>query len=180
MRRIFSAISAFALLGATAAQGAVTSIKDSGFAIENSVEIAADAQSVYALLAAPDRWWSSAHTYSGVAGNLTLEPRAGGCFCERLPGPGGSSGSVEHARVIFAAPHKQLRLSGALGPLQAEAVTGTLDITITPTKKGVRLTMGYVAGGYVRMGMAPIAPMVDKVLGEQLAQLKRVAEVRKP
>jgi hypothetical protein len=64
--------------------------------------------------------------------------------------------------------------------LQAEGVMGTLDITITPTKKGVRVTVGYVAGGYVRMGMAPIAPMGDKVLGEQLAQLKRVAEVRKP
>jgi len=39
--------------------------------------------------------------------------------------------------------------------------------------------MGYVVGGYVRAGMAPIAPMVDKVLGEQLEELKRVAEGRK-
>jgi len=179
MRRIFSAIGALALLGAAPAHGAVTSAGDSGFAIENSVEIAADPQSVYALLATPARWWSAAHTYSGNAVNLSLEPRAGACFCERLRGPGGSVGSVEHARVIFAAPNKQLRLSGALGPLQAEAVTGTLDIVISPAKAGVRVTMGYVVGGYVRAGMTPIAPMVDKVLGEQLEELKRVAEGHK-
>jgi uncharacterized protein YndB with AHSA1/START domain len=178
MRRILFAISALALLGTAPAHGAVTSAGDGGFAIENSIEIAADARSVYALLVTPDRWWSAAHTYSGNAANLSLEPRAGGCFCERLPDPAGAIGSVEHARVIFVAPNKQLRLSGALGPLQAEAVAGTLDIVISPAKTGVRVTMGYVVGGYVRAGMKPIAPLVDKVLREQLEELKRVAEGR--
>src|SRR3546814_10432451 len=83
---------------------------------------------IYRLLSQPGRWWNGAHSYSGSAANLRLEPVAGGCFCEALPGEEGRVGSVEHARVIHAAPDRQLRLSGALGPLPAEAGTGTLKI----------------------------------------------------
>jgi hypothetical protein len=176
MRQASKAICLLALGMAAPAHAGVTSVSDAGFSIENSVEVADDARSVYALIATPAHWWSSQHSYSGDAANLTLEPRAGGCFCESLPGPGGSAGSVEHAHVVFAAPDRELRLSGALGPLQTEGATGTLDIIIAPVKDGVRVTMRYVVGGYVRTGMGSIAPMVDKVLSEQLMQLKHVAE----
>src|SRR3546814_3340582 len=93
-----------------------------------------------------------------------------------LPIKEGRVGSVEHARVIHAAPDRQLRLSGALGPLQAEAVTGTQTFDIAPSGKGVRVVMRYVFGGYIRMGAARIAPVVDKVLAEQLSGLQRAAE----
>ena len=73
-------------------------------------------------------------------------------------------------------PDKQLRLSAALGPLQSEGVAGTLDVTIKPSGKGVRVTMTYVVGGYVRAGAAVLAPLVDQVLNEQLQGLKRAAE----
>lgn len=119
------------------------------------------------------------HSYSGNAANLSLQLRAGGCFCETLPQAHGEAGSVEHARVIYALPGKQLRLSGALGPLQAEAVTGTLNFDITPHARGARVTLTYVAGGYLRGGGAAIAPVVDKVLGEQLESLKHAAEAGK-
>ncbi|WP_242125614.1 SRPBCC family protein [Sphingobium sp. Sx8-8] len=158
------------------AHGAVTASSDIGFAVENSVDVAADAGTVYRLLGQPGRWWSKEHSFSGNAANLSLKPVAGGCFCETVPGQGGQAGSVEHARVVYAAPDRQLRLSGALGPLQAEAVTGTLNFDIVPAGKGVRIVMSYVVGGYVRMGTAKIAPVVDRVLAEQLAGLKRAAE----
>ncbi|WP_150291175.1 SRPBCC family protein [Sphingobium estronivorans] len=161
---------------AVPAHSSVTASSDVGFAVENSVEIAADAPTAYRLLAQPARWWSSDHTYSGHAANLSLKPVAGGCFCEALP----NGGSVEHGQVIYAVPDKQLRLTGALGPLQAEAVTGTLDFTIEPVGKGVRVVMRYAAGGYLRMGGAKIASVVDKVLAEQLAGLARAAEAGKP
>ena len=164
---------------AAPAHSAVTASSDGGFAVENSVEVAADAATVYRLLGQPGRWWSSEHTYSGKAANLHLQPVAGGCFCETMPGKSGQAGSVEHARVIYAAPDRQLRLSGALGPLQAEAVTGTLTFDITPAGKRVRVVMSYVVGGYIRMGGMRIAPIVDKVLAEQLAGLKRAAEAEK-
>ncbi|HKY81885.1 MAG TPA: SRPBCC family protein [Sphingobium sp.] len=176
-------IKRLALIGAGVAMAApapsaVTSSSDIGFAVEESVEIAADAATVYRLLGEPGSWWSKDHSYSGNAANLSLELKAGGCFCELLPGVNGSAGSVEHARVLYAAPGKQLRLSGALGPLQAEAVTGTLTFQISPGARGTRVTLSYVVGGYVRAGAARIAPIVDKVLAEQLEGLRRAAEAR--
>lgn len=158
---------------AAPAHAAVTASSDAGFVTENSVEIAADAASVYALMILPGRWWSDAHTYSGDSANMTIDARAGGCFCEALPA---QQGSVEHARVVQAMPGKRLRLSGALGPLQADAVVGTLDLTITPSGKGVKVAMTYVVGGYLRGGAAAIAPVVDQVLAAQLQGLKRAAE----
>ncbi|PNQ00773.1 SRPBCC family protein [Sphingobium sp. SA916] len=155
---------------------AVTGSSDHGFAVENSVHISADAATVYRLLGQPGRWWNGQHTYSGDAANLSLDPVAGGCFCEKVPGKDGRPGSVEHGRVIQAQPDRQLRLSGALGPLQAEAVTGTLTFDIAPDGEGARVGMSYVVGGYLRTGAAGIAPIVDRVLAEQLQGLKRAAE----
>ncbi|WP_019052932.1 SRPBCC family protein [Sphingobium xenophagum] len=161
---------------AAPAHSAVTATSDIGFATQSSVEIAAEPGAVYALLAMPGRWWSDSHTYSGDSANMVLDPRAGGCFYEVLPNPSGKPGSVEHGRVIYAVPDKQLRLSAALGPLQSEGVAGTLDVTIKPSGKGVRVTMTYVVGGYLRAGAAVLAPLVDQVLNEQLQGLKRAAE----
>ncbi|MEK7342794.1 MAG: SRPBCC family protein [Pseudomonadota bacterium] len=161
---------------AVPAHAAVTASSDAGFVSENKVEIAADPAAVYALITAPGRWWNDAHTYSGDSANMTIDARAGGCFCEAIPAKSGAAGSVEHGRVVYAVPGKQLRLSAALGPLQSEAVVGTLDLTITPSGNGVKVVMTYVVGGYVRGGTAKLAPIVDQVLAEQLAGLKRAGE----
>ena len=85
-------------------------------------------RSVYRELGQGRRWWDPAHTWSGSARNLKLEPKAGGCFCEKLA----DGGSVQHGRVIFAQPGKLLRLEGALGPLQDMAVTGVLSFNLAP------------------------------------------------
>src|SRR3546814_15202503 len=76
-------------------------------------------------------------------------------------------GSVQHARILFAQPNAMMRLSGAFGPLQGEAVTGTLTIQIKPTDAGAAIRFDYVVGGYMRFKVAEIAPAVDRVLGEQ-------------
>src|SRR3546814_11495384 len=64
-----------------------------------------------------------------------------------------------------------LRLSGAFGPLQGEALAGTLTIQIKETPTGSALRFDYVVGGYMRFKTADIAPAVDKVIGEQLVGL---------
>ncbi|HUD90193.1 SRPBCC family protein [Sphingobium sp.] len=174
--RIFGLLAWAGAAMAVPAHSAVTGTSEQGFATESSIEVAASGEAVYALLAEPGRWWSDSHTYSGDSANMTIDARGGGCFCETIPSKDGAAGSVEHGRIIYAAPGRQLRLSGALGPLQVEGVTGTLDFTIAPFGKGVKVKMTYVVGGYVRAGPATIAPLVDKVLGEQLAGLKRAAE----
>jgi hypothetical protein len=67
-----------------------------------------------------------------------------------------------------ADPGKILRLSGALGPLQSEAVNGTLTITLKPGEGGMtHIVRDYVVGGHMRYKTDEIAPGVDKVMAEQ-------------
>jgi uncharacterized protein YndB with AHSA1/START domain len=118
----------------------VTQASASGFATRDRVTVSAPAEDVWAALIEPARWWNGSHSWSGDAANLSLEPRAGGCFCERLP-PGGAmaEGSVQHMTVVHAAPGRLLRLTGALGPLQSEALTGTLSISLEAAEGGTAM-----------------------------------------
>jgi hypothetical protein len=63
-----------------------------------------------------------------------LHPRAGGCFCEVLPNleppDAAPRGGAEHMRVVYAEDARVLRMIGALGPMQSEAVTGVLTIVL--------------------------------------------------
>lgn len=62
-------------------------------------------------------------------------------------------------------------MAGALGPLQSEALAGTMTVTLKAGGVGTRIVMEYVVGGYMRYKTGEIAPAVDKVLGSQLASL---------
>ena len=66
-----------------------------------------------------------------------------------------------------------LRLSGAFGPLQGEALSGTLTIQIKEIPTGSLIRFDYVVGGYMRFKVGDIAPAVDGVIGEQLAGLAK-------
>lgn len=138
-----------------------------GFAVSHQAVVAASPDAVWAELIQPAHWWSGEHSWSGSASNFTLSARAGGCFCETLP----DGGFAEHARIIHAVPGKLLRMSGAFGPLQSEALTGTLTILLTPEAGGTRVRFDYIVGGYARFDLAPLAPAVDAVIGEQQNRL---------
>jgi len=161
---------ASASLGSVRAE--VKSIAPSGFEVVYTVTIAAPPQRVYAALGEIGQWWSSAHTFSRDATNLSLDLKAGGCFCERLK----DGGSVQHLSVVYAAPGEGLRLRGALGPLQMEGVDGTLAWALKPAEGGTKVTQSYVVGGYIRSGMDQWAPKVDRVLHEQLDRLTSFVE----
>lgn len=167
---------AAALLGAASlfvvpAQAKVIDQGDAGFTVAHTVQVAASPDDVWTMLRMPQKWWSKEHSWSGDAENFWLDSQAGGCFCEKLPDEGHGMGSVQHARIIFAKPGETMRLSGAFGPLQGEAATGTLTIQIKKTPTGSAIRFDYVVGGYMRFKIADIAAGVDKVLGEQLAGL---------
>lgn len=155
----------------------VTAVSESGFVVRLEAESPASKTEAWQALIAPGKWWSSEHTYSGDAANLYIDAQATGCFCEKLPRPadapeGQRMGSIEHMHVIYADPPQGvLRMSGGLGPLQSEAAHGTLTITVKPIPTGSRITWEYVVGGYIRMKSEELAPLVDKVLGEQIARL---------
>jgi uncharacterized protein YndB with AHSA1/START domain len=154
----------------------VKSATVNGFEVASATTISAPADRVYAALGEIGRWWSSSHTFSRDAANLSIELRAGGCFCERLK----DGGSVQHLQVVYAAPGQGLRLRGALGPLQTEGVDGTLSWTLKPREGGTSVVLSYVVGGYIRSGTEQWAPRVDRVLDEQLQRLKSFVEGKSP
>ncbi len=165
-----SAITA-GLVFAPAAYAKVVDQSEAGFTVAHTAQVAATPADVWKMLRMPQNWWSKEHSWSGDAANFWLDPQAGGCFCEKLPDTGLGAGSVQHARILFSKPGQLLRLSGAFGPLQGEALTGTLTIQIKETPTGSALRFDYVVGGYMRFKVGEIAPAVDKVIGEQLIGL---------
>lgn len=170
-----STAAAAAALLATSAAGAVVDVQPHGFKLSHTAEVAAPPAAVWQALVAPARWWSSSHSWSGDAKNLSLEPTAGGCFCERWAG-----GSAAHLTVTQAAPNQKLHLWGALGPLQMQGVAGGMTVTLKPTDGGTTVTLTYAVGGYLDGGAAKWAPLVDGVLGTQLGRLERLIETGKP
>jgi len=170
----FAAILMAAGLAAPPAAAKIIDQSDIGFTVAHTAQVAAAPEDVWKMLRMPDKWWSKEHSWSGDAANFWLDSQAGGCFCEKLPAEaGGTMGSVQHARILFAKPNELMRLSGAFGPLQGEAVTGTLTIQIKKTPTGSAIRFDYVVGGYMRFKVADIASGVDKVLGEQLIGLAK-------
>jgi uncharacterized protein YndB with AHSA1/START domain len=147
-----------------------------GFEVKRTAVLNAPADKVYAALSQPSQWWNKDHTWSGSAANLSLAPMAGGCFCEKLP----KGGSVMHMTVVFAQPGQALRLSGALGPLQTTGATGHLAWILSEKDGQTTLTQTYDVGGYMKGGLDKLAPIVDKVLGEQFDRLKAYAETGSP
>jgi uncharacterized protein YndB with AHSA1/START domain len=174
IRRLVPLTVVVAVGGPVAAE--VKSVTPNGFEVVSTATISAPPDRVYAALGEVGRWWSPSHTFSRDAANLSMELRAGGCFCERLK----DGGTVQHLQVVYAAPGEGLRLRGALGPLQTEGVDGTLSWTLKRAEGGTNVTQSYVVGGYTRSGMEQWAPRVDRVLDEQLQRLKSFAEGKSP
>jgi uncharacterized protein YndB with AHSA1/START domain len=161
-----------AALGLVApANAEVKETRENGFVIEATVMADDNPTAVYRQLVRVAGWWDPKHTWSGSARNLKLDPKAGGCFCEKLA----DGGSVQHARVIFAQPGKLLRLEGALGPLQDMAVNGVLSFSLAPDGPGTRIKMTYRVTGALTMDSAKLAPLVDQVMGIQLGRLRSFA-----
>jgi hypothetical protein len=172
MKRALFAV--LAMLFASPAAANVSQSSDSGFVVRQVAEVPVTPQEAWALLVQPSQWWNPAHTFSADASNLSLDERAGGCWCEILRNPDSPNaaplGSVEHLRVIYIERDRALRLSGGLGPLQSEAVVGTMTFQLKGGEGGTRILLEYVVGGYMRAPTSQISPAVDAVLGEQLSR----------
>lgn len=171
--RVFAfALAAACLAFTPVASAEVAAASPSAFLLRYEVEIAKSPDRVWRDLQRVDRWWSSAHTYSGDASNLSLEARAGGCWCERW----GNRQSVEHARVVAVVEHegvRTLRVVGGLGPLQEMGVTGVLTFNVTPFANGAKVTVTYRVSGEPGLNLEAIAAPVDSVLAEQIQRLSR-------
>jgi len=74
-----------------------------------------------------------------------------GVFLREAPRWGG----VRLMEVVYVAPGKTLRLSGALGPLQAIAASGSMMIELSAAEGGTKLEVTYAVAGYLPAGMIP-------------------------
>ena len=144
----------------------------SGFEVRETVHVAASPDKAYAALVQPARWWASDHTLSGNAANLTLDVRAGGCWCESLP----EGGSAEHLRVVYVAPGKALRLRGALGPFQGLGLEGAMTWSLKAGASGTDISVTYALGGYAKDGFDGLSKAADHVLGEQIERLRKLID----
>ena len=139
-----------------------------GAIIEHRFQISALPAATWQTLVHPERWWPADHTWSGVPGNLSLAPEAGGCFCERW-----GEASAEHARVIMSRPGELLRMRGSLGPLQEMAVTGVLTITLAAKDGGTEAIVTYRLSGDPTHRLDGFIGAVDSVIGLQFGNFAK-------
>jgi hypothetical protein len=155
-------------------------VKDSaanGFTIVSTFTAKGSPSETYRKILAVADWWSSAHTFSGDAHNLTIDAKAGGCWCESLPKIGGS---VAHMRVATAFPGTMLVMIGGLGPLQSMGASGAMTFKLSPAEGGTKVEFLYVVTGYHPQGMNSIASGVDSVLMEAVSRLHSYLDTGNP
>lgn len=167
--RAWSALFLLAFALPAGGRAEVLDAAPSGFTVQNVAEVPVDAGAAWrALVDDVAAWWPRDHTWWGEAGTLAIDPRPGGCFCERGPDGRGAA----HLRVVFVDPGRLLRLEGGLGPLQGMGLQGALEFRFEPLPAGgTRITLWYRAGGYTPDDLSGFAAVVDRVQGLQLGGL---------
>ena len=158
---------------ASPAAAAVQTASPSHIALAYEVELAGSPDVAWENLTQISKWWSSDHTYSGQAQNLTLDKRPGGCWCETWAG-----GGVEHARVVMAMPGKVLRIEGGFGPLQGLGVKATMTFMLKPaTQVGkTKLQVTYLVNGSADTKLDGLAAPIDGVLATQFGRLAALSQ----
>ena len=162
------------IASASPAAAEVVSASSNGFEVRQTVNLVVPPAEAFDAFRNIGAWWDPEHTYSGDAANLSLALVPGGCFCERLPKGGG----VEHMRVAYIEPGKHVVLTGALGPLLYEAVTGVMDVQVKTIAGGAQLTLDYKVAGFAKGGADKLAPAVDSVLAAQMKRYRAYATSR--
>jgi len=83
-------------------------------------------------------------------------------------------GGVQHMRVVDIEPPRAMRLVGALGPLQSEALSATMTMTVKPDRHAAGRARGSCSNmlsvDVMRYKVDEIAPAVDRMLAGATAQ----------
>jgi uncharacterized protein YndB with AHSA1/START domain len=174
----YPAVLAIAFLGLAPVRAfpAVADSSAGGYTVKITLSLKAAPTEVFNRLVRVADWWSSGHTWSGDARNLSLDPKPAGCFCEKLPEGGG----VRHMEVVHVAPGKTLVMSGALGPLQSQAAVGNMTIRLAADGGGTKLDLMYAVAGYTPGGMNTWAAPTDGMLSEQMTRFQNYVEKGSP
>ncbi|MFZ3000527.1 MAG: hypothetical protein WA071_09350 [Undibacterium umbellatum] len=177
---VATALLGLSVLGAPS-MAEVVNISSNGFLVRHEVQLNIPPEEAYELLVNVGSWWNPSHTYTLNTKNLNIDARPGGCFCEKYPNGGG----VQHMSVVHAAPGKALRMTGALGPMQAHGLAGSMSWDFIAQKPAdnsqalSKLVLTYSVGGYMTGSFDKMAPMVNGMLGEQITRYKNLANTGK-
>ena len=178
MRSLHHSAIASGLLLATIASSAQTAVIKSapdGFVSDSSAVIGVKPARMWRALTNWSNWWDKAHSYSGKAEAIHLDPRGGGLLLERW-----DKNSVQHAVVLSAVAPSSLRMSGGFGPLQALPVNAILEFSLRGEGSGTRLTMTYRVAGTAANNLDTLAVPVDSVMSEGFSRLLNYAATGKP
>ncbi|QFU76796.1 SRPBCC family protein [Halioglobus maricola] len=152
----------------------VVAVGDSGFHIRVQVDLPVSKDAAWEQFIHPERWWSEGHTWFGSRKNFSLDPVAGGCFCEIL-----GDKSVLHLTVSTVVPGEKIIMLGGLGPLQALGLSGPAVFTFADLGDGrTRVVHDYRVTGFTQMNLEELAPIVAGVQQEQLDSLAASLEVQ--
>lgn len=147
---------------------AVLNSAANGFVIESKVTVDAGSEQSYRQFVKINEWWDGEHSWFGSADNFSISTRVGGCFCEM-----DGDRQVEHMRVSYVEPNKEIRLVGGLGPLQMMGVHGAMSWTFqTLSNGGTEIVHRYAVSGYFEGGLDKLAGIVDRVQTSQLHRLR--------
>lgn len=147
----------------------VTYSAPAGFELKIEALVMGTPTTAYNQFLEVGEWWNAEHTWFGRAQGLSIEPEAGGCFCEHS-----GEKSALHMIVSHVDPGKAVHMVGGLGPLQGLGLHGAMSWTFEAAGEGVtRVTHVYRVTGYHPDGLEPLAPVVDYVQGLQVAGLVR-------
>ncbi len=175
---VWATVSVMSLAAMMPVRAEVKDQAANGFTVENSQWVPVSADLAWRGLVDVSRWWPADHTWCGSAANLSIQPAAGGCFCE-IDG----ARQARHMQVLFVEEGKLLRMAGGLGPLQGMGWDGVLEFRLVAEGEGTRITLWYRAGGYAPDDVTALAAAVDRVQAAQLlglAELLRAGDARMP
>lgn len=161
---------------APGAAAETANVSPAGFDITIRRELRTPMEKAWPSIGRIGQWWSSAHTWSGNAANMTMELAAGSCFCERWSDGQGGGESVEHGRVVAVRRSDKealVRLQASLGPFQERPGAGILSFVVAAAENGSTLTVTYRFRGGADAGLDKVAAGVDKVIEQQADRLAK-------
>lgn len=164
MRKILALV--IGLVVTSSVQADVVEASGDHYVLKHEGRSSLSPQDLWARLIKPATWWHPGHSYSGDAGNISVEPVAGGLWREEWQG-----GSVLHGQVLNAVPGQLLRLDAPFGPLQGMGVSVIWTITIKPDGDGSLVTFDEIANGSTASKLDALAPAVDGVKAEAMRRL---------
>lgn len=153
----------------------VISKSDDAFVLNFEQRVEASPDVILSTIARPAAWWSSDHTYSGSAENISLDLRPGGCWCEALPG-----GGVKHGEVLLVWPEqRQIQFEAPFGPLQSMGADAILTMSWADAEGGAArlLKWTFVVRG---AGAGAMADPVNGVMQGAFAGLVGRVEASGP